>query len=133
MLPVISQVLPIELVLLMQPQLSRRANQTQIIIDPKRPHVEEVMMIRTQAQQVVHGIWPIVGPTQRTNVCSFRVETCRPLQLQSADLTTAFVEFFEPTAQERIPNNPIDSVENARGRVIARRYRKLGESPSTPG
>lgn len=78
MLPVISQVLPVELVLLMQPQPPGYTDQTQIIINPKRPDVEEVMMIRAQAQQIVQGIWPIMGSAQRTDVRSFCVETCRP-------------------------------------------------------
>jgi len=89
-------------------------------------------MVWTQTQQVVHGIRPVMGSTQRTNVRSFRVETYRSLQLQTADLTTAFIELFEPAAQEGMPNNSTNGMEYTRGRVVARRYSKLREGPWAP-
>ena len=58
----------------MQTQLPRHANETQIIINPESAHIEEIMMIRTQAHQVVYRVRPVVRPTQRSHMCYFAIE-----------------------------------------------------------
>lgn len=108
-----------------QTQPPRHANETQIIINPECAHIEKIMMIRTQAYQVVQIVRPVVGPTQRAHVCGFRVEAGRPLEPNCADLTAIAVDDFDLTTQKCIADDPMDHAVNALWSRIARRYCEL--------
>lgn len=94
------QVLWIKLMASIQTQLSRHTNKTQVIVHPERAHIKEIVMVRTQTDQIVHRVRSVVGPTE-------------------------VIHDFDLTTQNRIANDTTDRALDAPRSGIARRYCEL--------
>jgi hypothetical protein len=92
---VIFQVGARDRVIVMTPKTSKAAGYCELVVNHERTTVEQDVMIRAKAEDVVDRVGPVVRSTERTNVCCLCVGTAGCHKSKAADLAMVTVELLD--------------------------------------
>jgi hypothetical protein len=89
-------------------QAPRQPDERPIVRDRERAEIEENVVVRAQAQDVVGGVGTVMWPAQRPDVRRLGVRARRRLETIAAHLTAVVVEVLDPRADGAVPHDTLD-------------------------
>lgn len=114
----ISDVCLVDPVAWVRAELSGESDQLEVVPDRDAELVEQHVVVRAKAQDVLGDVRPVVGPPERADVGSFGIGAAGRVELLAAHLAAVFMEPLHSLCHCRNPNDALDTFIAARSGVI---------------
>ncbi len=108
MLTVVAQLGNTDRVVICRSQPTLKAPERQVVLNRDRPEVEEDMVVRAEAQDVVRRIQAVVRGAERLDVGGLRIRPDRGEEALAADLAAEVVVLLDPRRRRRVVDDPGD-------------------------